>query len=141
MIKRFQFLVGLLILVLTTSFSAYAETSSMYPNIGLRAMLLNEDPVGVWDYEVEGTEATYRAGVLFIRKENGVHFVEVHLGNGVLNGQDVQVQGNTIKFTLNLDGLERVSIVLNVAEDVVLGQATTDEDSYTIKGTRKLPPQ
>jgi hypothetical protein len=51
------------------------------------------------------------------------------------------VQGNTIKFTLNLDGLERVSVVLNADNDVVLGQVTTDQGSYTIKGTRKLPPQ
>lgn len=141
MIRRFQFLVGLLILILTTSFNAYAEASNLYPAKVQHTMSINEGPVGVWDYEVEGTEDTYRTGVLFIRKENGAHLVEVHLGNGVLNGQDVQVQGNTIKFTLNLDGLERVSVVLNADNDVVLGQVTTDQGSYTIKGTRKLPPQ
>lgn len=141
MIRRFQFLVGLLILVITTSFNAYAETFNMYAAIEFPAMIINEDPVGVWDYEVEGTEDVYRMGTLFVRKENGSHAVEVHLGNGVLNGQDVQVQENTLKFTLYLDGIERVSVVLNADKDIILGQVTTNQGSYTIKGARKLPPQ
>lgn len=141
MIRRFQFIAGLLILVVTTSFSTYAKTSGMTPKLELRTMTVDEESIGVWDYEVEGTEDTYRKGVLFVRKENGVHLVEVHLGSGVLNGQDVQVQGNSLKFTLNLDGLERVSVVLNADKNVILGQVTTGQDTYTIKGKRKLPPQ
>lgn len=141
MVRRFQFLVGFLVFGLTISFGAHAASSVANPIKELQNLLISDGPVGVWDYEVEVTEDGYRTGTLFVRKENGVHVVEVHLGNGVLNGQDVQVKGNTLKFNLNLDGVERVSVVLNAEEDTILGQVTSNQGNFTIKGTRKLPPQ
>lgn len=141
MIRRIQFFTGLLIFVFATSFGVQAAASVTNPGGALQNPLVADGPMGVWDYEVEGTEDAYRTGTLFVRKENGAPIVEVHLGNGVLIGQDVQVQGNTLKFMLNLDGVERVSVVLNVEKDVILGEVTSSQGSFTIKGTRKLPPQ
>jgi hypothetical protein len=73
--------------------------------------------------------------------EKGIPVVEVHLGNGVLNGQDVQLKGNTLKFSVNIAGTERVSVVLNDEADTIQGQASSSQGSFTIKGIRKLPPQ
>lgn len=141
MIKRFQILTGLSLFFLGTSFSAIAAPSIKAPIADSITLVADKGPLGVWDYEVQGTEEAYRKGVLFVRLENGQHIVEVHLGNGVLNGQDVQVQGDTVKFTVNIEGTERVSVVLNATADTMLGKASSSQGSFTIKGKRRLPPQ
>jgi hypothetical protein len=141
MIRRFQFLAGLLVFVLTTSYAVCAAPINLIPITESLTTVVNKGVVGVWDYEVEGTEDAYRKGVLFVRMENGAPIVEVHLGNGVLTGQDVQLKGNTLKFIVNIEGTERVSVVLNAAADTIQGQASSSQGSFTIKGIRKLPPQ
>lgn len=139
--RRLPFLAGLLFFGLTINFSAGASSGHTVPETDWQNLVVADGPIGVWDYEVEGTEDAYRSGILFVRKENGSHAVEVHLGSGVLNGQDVQVQGNTLKFNLNLDGVERVSVVLNVEKDRILGQVIYPQGTFTIKGNRKLAPR
>lgn len=138
---RFRFLAGLLVLVSCISVGAQAAVSKTVPVGEPMNLLVADGPIGVWDYEVAGTEDAYGSGILFVRKENGVHVVEVHLGSGVLNGQDVQVQGNTLNFTLNLDGVERVSVVLNVEKDSILGQISYPHGTFTMNGNRKLAPR
>lgn len=137
--KRFQLILGVLVLVFGTNLDSFAASDIQIPVN--ETTTLNKGPLGVWDYEVEGTEDAYRKGVLFVRLENGKHFVEVHLGNGVLNGQDVQLKGDTLKFIVNLDGVERVAIVLQSKEDSIIGEASSSQGNFTIRGTRKLPPQ
>ena len=142
MIKRFQFLATCLIFVLTASYSSYAASSNNALMTGLlTSITFNDGPLGVWDYEVKGTEDAYRKGVLFVRLENGQHIVEVHLGSGVLNGHDVKIEGNTLKFIVNLDGVERVAVVLNANEDTIVGEASSSQGTFNITGSRKLPPQ
>ena len=141
MMRRFQFLAGLLVFTLTSSYGVFATPSNFVSITESILTVVDKGVVGVWDYEVEGTEDAYRKGVLFVRMENGAPIVEVHLGNGVLNGQDVQLKGNTLKFIVNIEGTERVSVVLNAAADTIQGQASSSQGSFTIKGIRKLPPQ
>jgi len=141
MINRFQILAGFFVFVLGTSFTAFAIPGIQGESVESITTVADEGPVGVWDYEVSGTEEAYRKGVLFVRLEKGKHIVEVHLGNGVLNGQDVEVEGNTLKFRVNIEGTERVSVVLNATSDTMQGQASSSQGSFTIKGTRKLPPR
>ncbi len=142
MIRPFQFVAGCFVFLLAASYHGYAATSDngVMTNL-LTSATTNDGPLGVWEYEVNGTEDAYRKGVLFVRLENGQHIVEVHLGNGVLNGQDVQVQGNMLKFIVNLDGVERVSVVLNADKDNIVGEASSSQGTFNIKGSRKLPPQ
>lgn len=142
MIRRFQFLATCLMYVLIASYSCYAAPSNNVLMIEfLTSITANDGPLGTWDYEVKGTEEAYRKGVLFVRLENGQHFVEVHLGNGVLNGDDVKIEGNTLKFIVNLDGVQRVTVVLNANEDTIVGEASSSQGSFNITGSRKLPPQ
>jgi hypothetical protein len=141
MIRRFQFLAGFLVFVLTTSYGVCAAPINLIPQTESLTTVMDKGVLGVWDYEVEGTEDAYRKGVLFVRMEKGIPVVEVHLGNGVLNGQDVQLKGNTLKFSVNIAGTERVSVVLNDEADTIQGQASSSQGSFTIKGIRKLPPQ
>lgn len=142
MIKRIHFLAGCLVFLLTASYNGHAATrdTALKTNV-LTVVTTKNGPLGVWDYEVSGTEDAYKKGVLFVRLENGQHKVEVHLGNGVLNGQDVEVNGNTLKFMVNIDGVERVAVVLNANEDSLVGEASSSQGTFKIKGSRKLPPQ
>ncbi|WP_027078441.1 hypothetical protein [Maribacter antarcticus] len=141
MIKRFQFLAGLLVFVLTTNYGVCAAPINLIPITESLTTIVDKGVLGVWDYEVEGTEDVYRKGVLFVRMEKGIAVVEVHLGNGVLTGQDVKIVGDTLKFIVNLDGVERVAIVLNAKGDKMLGEASSNQGSFIIKGTRKLAPK
>ncbi len=135
----FQFIAGLFLFLLGTSVAVFATPSNHIPVF--ESVTLNQGPIGVWEYEVEGTEDAYRKGVLFVRLENGTPIVEVHLSNGVLTGQDVQLQGDTLKFIVNLDGVERVAVVLKSKDDRMIGEASSSQGSFIIKGSRKLPPQ
>ncbi len=141
MINRCNIVIALSLFVLGTSSNAVAAPSIQDKTEVLIFTDEEKGPLGVWDYEVVGTEEAYRKGVLFVRMEDGAPIVEVHLANGVLNGHDVQVKGDTVKFTVNIEGTERVSVVLNVTADTILGEASSSQGSFTIKGKRKLPPQ
>ncbi|WP_396635370.1 hypothetical protein [Maribacter sp. R77961] len=100
-----------------------------------------ENPFGVWIYNAEGTSPEYKTGVFFIREENGKHIVEVQLETGTLTGQDVQVNKNMIKFNMNIEGLERISVVLMIKGNIIEGETSSTRGTYKIRGTRKMPPQ
>lgn len=100
-----------------------------------------ENPFGVWLYNAEGTSPEYRKGVFFIREENGKHIVDIQLETGSLSGQDVQVNKNMIKFNMNIEGLERISVVLMIKGNIIEGETSSTRGTYKIRGTRKMPPQ
>ncbi|MFX0555222.1 hypothetical protein ACOCEA_00390 [Maribacter sp. CXY002] len=100
---------------------------------------LENNPIGVWEYTVFGAEAPYEKGVLFVENNNGAHKVDIQLSNGTLTGQDVEVRENTIKFNMNIEGMERVSVVLWVSNDDISGEAYSNQGTFKIQGKRKLP--
>lgn len=137
--KRFRFLTGFLLFIFGTGIGVFAAPIQHIPAV--ESVIIDQGPIGVWDYEVEGTEDAYRKGVLFVRLENGTPIVEVHLGNGVLNGQDVKLEGDTLKFKVNVDGVERVAVVLKSEGNTIVGEASSGQGNFMVKGTRKLPPR
>ena len=102
---------------------------------------VNVDPIGVWDYTVVGAGSEYEKGLLFIRKENENYVVEVQLSTGVLTGQDVQIEGDTVKFNIIIEGTDRVSVVLQVEDDTISGNSYSSQGNYKIVGKRKLPQE
>ena len=101
--------------------------------------LFSSNPIGVWDYTVLGAGSEYERGILFIRKENNDYFVEVQLTAGTLTGQDVQIEGNSIRFNIFIDGTERVSVVLQVVDDTISGNSYSSQGTFKIEGKRKSP--
>lgn len=99
------------------------------------------NPIGVWKCNIEGASPGYENGILFVRKENGSYSIEVQLSNGTLTGQDVLVEEDSIKFIVNIEGMERVSVVLKVIGDIVLGEAYSAKGSYVVKGARQILTQ
>ncbi len=98
------------------------------------------DPLaGIWNYEVLGVVNGYEKGLLIITKSNGDYIVEVVLDQGSLPTYDVGVMDNTIQFLVNIDGTERVAVVLEVNGHEFKGEAITKEGRYSLNGTKKFP--
>lgn len=129
----------------TFSFLFAVKTDAFVPQRTLVSLeieeLVYDNPLGVWIYKVAGAGEKYEKGVLFIRKENENYILEVQLSNGTLTGQDVQVEGDSVKFNLNIEGVERVSIVLEVKDNTISGKSYSSHGMYEITGTRKLPKE
>jgi len=132
---RFTLVLFALLLVVPASFASY-NTSNSSCNTGLE-----ESPIGVWLYNAEGISEAYRTGVFFIRKENGEYIVDVQLDTGSLSGQDVEITTDMIKFNMNIEGLERVSVVLMVKGNTLEGETSSARGVFKIKGVKKIPPQ
>jgi hypothetical protein len=136
--KDFLSFIGILCLLFSTNSSAFVSQAKPNPITFKTGKLVNKNPLGVWSYTVAGVESKYEKGVLFIRKERDNYIVEVHLSNGTLTGQDVQVVEDTVKFNINIEGTKRVSVVLTVLGDTIKGKSYSDDGTYEIIGERKL---
>ncbi|KAA2218341.1 hypothetical protein F0361_01585 [Maribacter flavus] len=99
------------------------------------------DLVGIWSYRVAGVDNGYEEGLLIVDKMEDGFTVQVQLQNrGSLNAYDVLVEGDKMQFHVNLDGVERVGVVLRIKEKELEGQVITEEGSrFSIKGVKKLP--
>jgi hypothetical protein len=99
------------------------------------------DLVGIWSYRVAGINNGYEEGFLIIDKMEGQYTVQVQLQNrGSLNAYDVLVEGDKMQFHVNLDGVERVGVVLGIKGKELEGQVITGEGSrFSVKGAKQLP--
>ncbi len=142
MVKGLRILMFLVFVAITSSWGKTPLQETIASNLINEgsAKFLNK-PVGVWEYTVFGAEAPYDKGVLFVNKSEGMFTVDVKLTHGTLTGQDVQVDSNTIKFNMNIEGMERVSVVLIVKDDEISGEAYSNQGTFKIQGKRKLPSQ
>ena len=136
--KNLLFLVGVFSLFSVQNSKAFVLKTLTIPQ-SEEADVFNGNPIGVWNYKVFGAGPEYEEGVLFIRKDSEEYVVEVHLGNGTLIGQDVEIEGGSVKFNVNLEGMERVSVVLQVVDDTIVGKSYSSQGTYDIQGTRKIP--
>ncbi|WP_286815127.1 hypothetical protein, partial [Maribacter sp. UBA849] len=59
----------------------------------------------------------------------------------MLTGQDVVVKDNGINFNVNFEGLKRVSFVLVVENDKIVGESYSAIGTSEIFGVRQLPGQ
>ncbi|MBQ4914276.1 hypothetical protein J8L85_07500 [Maribacter sp. MMG018] len=120
----------------------YASTEDKVFCVFDNFVLLEDSPLGVWVYSVSGADPEYSNGVLYIEeKEKETYKVFVQLKNGTLTGQDVEVDGNTVKFGMNIEGVERVVVELEVNGNLIRGEVYTSQGPLKIEGKRKLPPK
>ncbi|WP_125221046.1 hypothetical protein [Maribacter algicola] len=99
------------------------------------------DLVGIWSYRVADIDNGYEEGLLIVDKMEGLYAVQVQLQNrGSLNAYDVLVEGDVMQFHVNLDGVERVGVVLGIKGKELEGQVITGEGSrFSVKGAKQLP--
>jgi len=86
---------------------------------------------------VQGAPAGYEKGLLMIVKEGDNYKVQVQIGSGTIQGDNVKVNGNTIDFEVMVEG-GMVSVNLTAKGDTISGKSTSPEGSYTITGEKTL---
>lgn len=131
------------ILFFVFSFGGNASNGMSFLSIVPTAKVAQEDSdfSGIWSFRVLGVDNGYEKGLLVITKLNMGYELQVQLQHGSLTAYDVLAEGNDLQFHVNLDGLERIAVVLRFTGDQLKGQAIAKEGTYSITGTKQLPEQ
>lgn len=138
-ITRFIFQ-GVLLVFVFCSFSTIESNRTSYSNQQiLNETTTNDSVVGVWKYSMSNVDAPYENGVFFITQKEDSYDVALKLSTGILTGQDVIVTENGINFNVNFEGLKRVSFVLIVKGDKIMGETFSEIGSSEIYGVRQVP--
>ncbi|SKB25298.1 hypothetical protein SAMN05660866_00177 [Maribacter arcticus] len=99
----------------------------------------SETILGVWNFTMSNAESAYEKGVLFISKNEVTYDVAIKYPEGIYTCQDVVIDIDRINFNVNIAGLERVSFVLMVEGDRIIGESYSNAGSSQILGIRQLP--
>lgn len=135
LVKSF-FLVQLILATVSTQ----SNDLKINPEDVLCQAIPEEDvALGVWEYTMTKVKSPYTDGVLCITKQQGTYNVAIIFSNGTLTGQDVNIAHHDIKFNMNVSGLERVSFVLLVDGDRIIGESYSKNGSSHVIGSRKYP--
>jgi hypothetical protein len=106
----------------------------------LQEQIVSTDSIlGVWNFTMANVESPYEKGVLFISKSESSYDVAIKYPEGIFTGQDIVIENNHINFNVNIAGLERVSFVLMVEGNRIIGESYSNIISNQILGTRQLP--
>ncbi|MGO4918143.1 hypothetical protein [Maribacter spongiicola] len=131
---------GALLILAFCSFSSVkldvTETTSQQL---IEQTVVNDAVLGVWNYRMSNVDAPYEKGVFFITKNKDFYEVAVKLSTGILTGQDVVASDKGINFNVNFEGLKRVSFVLMVEEDKIMGETYSAIGTSDILGVRQKP--
>lgn len=88
---------------------------------------------------MSNVEFIYEKGVLFISKNAYACDIAIKYPEGIYTCQDVVIDNDRINFNVNIAGLERVSFVLMVEGDRIIGESYSSAGSSQILGVRQLP--
>ena len=114
---------GLLLVLIFCSFSPADSYRSENPFQQKTEQNVSEDSVlGVWKYTMTNVDT-------------------VKLATGMLSGQDVIVQDKGINFNVNFEGLRRVSFVLKVSGDNIVGESYSANGTSEILAVRQFPEE
>ena len=133
---------GLLLVLIFCSFSPADSYLSENPFKQKTELNVSEDSVlGAWKYTMTNVDAPYEKGMFFITKKGDTFDVAVKLATGMLTGQDVIVQDKGINFNVNFEGLRRVSFVLKVSGDNIVGESYSANGTSEILAVRQFPEE
>jgi hypothetical protein len=99
--------------------------------------LPSEALLGAYEYTVENVPYEYSKGVLIIAKLSDTYTVKVKVTAGELEGEDVQVVDNSIKFKVFIEG-QTVAVDLTVDGDIISGKSTSYDGTFYIQGKRHV---
>ena len=102
-------------------------------------IMYGDSVLGVWNYTMTNVASPYEKGMIFITKNEDSYEVAVKIQNGMLTGQDVVVDNESIHFNVNIAGLERVTFALVVKDDKMMGESYSPTGTSQILGVRHLP--
>jgi len=102
------------------------------------AISVKDDLLGGWEYTVAGAPEGYEKGFLMIVKQGDVYRTQVQLNGGAVNGENVEVKGNKITFTVAIEG-ETVSVALEANGSKLSGTTTSPSNgTLNITGVKTL---
>ena len=99
--------------------------------------LPSEALLGAYEYTVENVPYEYSKGILIIAKLSDTYTVKVKLTAGELEGDDVQVVDNSIKFKVFIEG-QTIAVDLTVDGDIISGKSTSYDGTFNIQGKRQV---
>lgn len=137
-IKKMQYLLFALLVLTVTSVQANSSIFDINFGNGSSIKAIINDLVGAWEYTVENAPPEYSEGIISISNENDAYAVQVQLSAGMLQGDNVSVDGNKIMFNLLIEG-SSVSVVLTAEGDTISGESTSSDGVYSIAGQRIKP--
>lgn len=118
--------------------TAYCNPTIQNDILEYNEVVLESDVIGTWQYTVDSAPPEYRTGVLSIVEDDGEYAVQVQLTAGTLKGENISVEGNTIRFKIYLEG-GLVTVELTAKGDEIAGASSSSEGRYTIEGERLKP--
>ncbi|MGI9552781.1 MAG: hypothetical protein ACR2MT_16375 [Aurantibacter sp.] len=119
------------LLLCTVSVQANSETENDHTIV-----VLSDGILGSWDYNVPGVDPAYQNGIMHVAKEGDNYVVNIELPGGAIPTEDVEVNGNEVKFALYVEG-GRVEVTVIFDEDTLTGSGTSDGGPFTLTGSRK----
>ncbi|MBD0778045.1 hypothetical protein HPE56_09590 [Maribacter sp. ANRC-HE7] len=123
-----------LALFLMASSITWSSENSNATTIDIPAF--NEALVGTYEYTVDNVLYEYSKGLIVIDKLDTAYTVKIKLEQGELEGKDVEVVGNSIKFNLFIEG-QTVAVELTATSDGISGKSSTNEGTFMVKGKRR----
>lgn len=102
--------------------------------------ITKDELIGTWFYTVENVDYQYSKGALLITKENENYNVQVQLSQGVISGDEIEVNGNTITFSVNIEG-QTIAVKLTVEGEKISGESSSADGVFKIVGTRQVLPE
>lgn len=131
----------LLVLVFCSFSSIELDVTKITNQQYIEQTVVNDTVLGVWKYRMSNVDAPYEKGLFFITKNKHSYEVAVKLSTGILTGQDVVVNDRGVNFNVNFEGLKRVSFVLMVEKDKIMGETYSSNGTSEILGVRQLPEE
>jgi len=112
-------------------------TAISTPVTDMAVISIGDKFVGGWSYTVEGAPEGYKDGLLVIVEQGDGYKVQVQIGGGTLEGENVKASGSTITFDVMVEG-GKVAVSLTVKGDTITGKSTSAEGSLTINGQKTI---
>lgn len=128
------------VLTLAVMLCAFNVQANSEAEDGKAIIELNDGIIGYWEYYVSSVDPAYQNGIMHISKEDGNYAVNLELPGGTIPTEDVEVNGNEIKFALYVEGT-RVEVNVVIDGDTLTGSGTTDQGPFTLTGIRKAKPE
>ncbi len=94
------------------------------------------DILGVWDYSAQDVPYEYSKGIIYITKEGKDHKVKVTIGTSTMEGENVVVDKNEVRFQVYVEG-QTVDINLSAKGNDLSGQGSSTEGIFSLSGKRK----
>ncbi|PCE66012.1 hypothetical protein [Sediminicola luteus] len=102
----------------------------------LQSMVASKGVLGTWKYTSPNAPYEYNTGEIAISQADGEYKVVISIDGGSMEGTHVKVEGNTITFSVWVEG-SSIPVELTANGDKMEGFSQTPEGDLKIKCTRK----